>query len=196
MFLNHSLIKKGFLLYVKSLAGGFRGWAGHCAFNRVPGALMARDPDTDNGIGSNREVLQLCRIKDPRLVSDRQGVVWNFPALRSGRLELECRIEGEGFQLTLGDHWMNPCDETGPGRSPLCTPIAGREVESGAWRKLVVEWNCDTLSFSISVDGSLVREGKLNSTPRFGISYLHLQTLAEDPDAKGSYFKSFKALSF
>lgn len=71
-------------LYVRSLSGGTRGWSGHCAWNRLPGALLVRDPDTDDPpLGtarSYREVLQLCRIRDPRLVSDRQGVVWNFPA--------------------------------------------------------------------------------------------------------------------
>ena len=64
-------------LFVKSLAGNFRGWSGHCAFNRVPGALLVREPDT--GPKTKREVLQICRIRDERLVSDLQGVVWNFP---------------------------------------------------------------------------------------------------------------------
>lgn len=182
-------------LYLKSLAGSWRGWSGHCAFNRMPGAVMARDPDTDGPAGSNREVLQLCRICDPRLVSDRQGVVWNFPAARKGRLEIECRIEGAGFQLTLADHWMNPCDETGPARSPLCVPLTQSEVPNGAWRNLVVKWDCDMSAFSIDVDGKRIREGSLKSSPRFGLSYLHLQTLAEGTDARGVYFKGFRMIS-
>ena len=32
---------------------------------------------------------------------------------------MECRIDGEGFQLALCDHWINPCDEVGPALSPL-----------------------------------------------------------------------------
>ena len=59
-------------LYVKSCTGGWRGWAGHCAWNRVPGALLVRDPHMDSlppgAKPSNRDVLQLCRIRDDRLV--------------------------------------------------------------------------------------------------------------------------------
>ena len=85
-------------LYLKSLSGGWCGWAGHCAWNRLPGAVLMRDPDTDAGTGSAREVLRLCRIPDPRLVSNRQGVVWNFPAARTGELAIDCRIDGASFR--------------------------------------------------------------------------------------------------
>ena len=42
------------------------------------------------------------------------------------------------------------------------------------------------------VDGKRVREAKLASLPRFGLSYLHLQTLAEETDAEGTYFRLFR----
>ena len=183
-------------LYVRSLSGGFRGWAGHCAWNRQAGATLVRDPDTDNPtVGqerSCREVLQLCRIRDPRLVSDRQGVVWNFPTARRGGVTLDCRIGGSGFRLALADHWMNPCDETGPSLSPVSVPVDFFELRSPGWHKLIVDWNCDVGTAQLFADGKLVRTISLAFVPRFGFSYLHLQTLAEAMDADGSYFRSFE----
>jgi len=182
-------------LYVKSLSGGFRGWAGHCAWNRLVGATLVRDPDTDNppegGKRSCREILQLCRIRDPRLVCDRQGVVWNFPASRQGKVTLDCRIVGAGFRLTLADHWMNPCDETGPALSPLSVSVDWPALRAPGWHRLAVAWDCDAGSAVLSVDGKTVETRPLASVPRFGPSYLHLQTLAEGTDGLGTHFREF-----
>ena len=176
-------------LFVRSLSGGFRGWSGHCAWNRVPGALLVREPDT--GPDTTREALQLCRITDPRLVSDRQGVVWNFPAARRGRVRIECRVEGEGFLLTLADHWMNPCDEYGPTRCPLSVPVTSEEVPPGGWRSVVAEWDADSGKAVVSCDGRVLVAVPFRVASRAGVSYLHLQTLAKGLDSNGTYFRSF-----
>ncbi len=180
-------------LYVKSLSGGRRGWAGHCAWERVPGALLVREPET--GPATKREALQLCRVKDNRLVSDRQGVVWNFPSSRKGIVKIVCRIEGEGFLLTLTDHWINPCDEVNPGLSAISVPITSAEIGHGKWVEVDVCWDLDTKQASFSCDGKIFAERKLSVLPRFGLSYLHLQTLAEGTDTKGTYFRSFEKLT-
>ncbi len=176
-------------LYVKSLSGGWRGWSGHCAWNRVSGALLVRDPDT--GRDTKREVLQLCRIADPRLVSDRQGIVWNFPAARKGRFETECRIDGAGFRLALTDHWINPCDEFNPPRAPVVSPITAELIGGRVWHKLAVEWDLDRKTARVVCDGKTVAEPAVVTSPPFGLSYVHLQTLAEGTDAQGAYFRSF-----
>jgi len=176
-------------LYVKSLTGGFRGWGGHCAWERVPGALLVREPET--GAKTKRQALQLCRIPDTRLVSDRQGIVWNFPASRKGVVLLACRIDGEGFRLSLADHWMNPCDETGPALSPVSRAVTAADLGRARWVKLEVRWDLDTGTATFAYDGIVFAETKTASSPRFGLSYLHLQTLAEGADAKGACFRSF-----
>ena len=177
-------------LYVRSLSGGNRGWSGHCAWNRIPGALLVREPDT--GPATKREALQICRIADPRLVSDRQGVVWNFPAARKGRVKIECRIEGEGFKLTLADHWMNPCDEVGPSRCPFSTAVTGREASPGLWHEIEASWDADKNVASLSCDGKKCLDAPFAVESPAGVSYLHLQTLAERHDPKGAYFRSFR----
>ena len=184
-------------LYVKSLSGGWRGWAGHCAWNRIPGATLVRDPDTDNpppgAKRSVREVLQLARVLDPRLVSERQGIVWNFPAARKGKVTIVCRVVGAGFRLTLADHWMNPCDEVGPLRSPFSMPITSKELPgTSAWHVLSASWDEDAGTVTLTVDEKELANYPLASLPPFGLSYLHLQTLAEEADAEGSYFRSFR----
>ena len=186
---RHGLENLSTHLYVKSLTGGWRGWAGHCAWNRAPGAMLVREPDTDRT--TTREVLQLCRIPDPRLVSDRQGIVWNFPTARKGRLETECRIDGESFRLALTDHWINPCDETNPQLSPVSFEVTARQLERGKWHRLVCEWDCDTGRATLRDGEAVIAEVGLLSVPKFGLSYLHLQTLATGFDPKGACFRSF-----
>jgi len=176
-------------LYVRSMAGGSRGWAGHCAFNRVPGALMVRDPQTTRA--TKRELLQLCRVSDPRLLSDRQGVVWNFPAAERGMVELDVRIAKSGFRLTLADHWMNPCDETGPSLSPFTCEVT-RELIGNGWCRLRADFDGKTRKVKLSVNGKIVKEFAFTGENPAPISYLHLQTLAEGTDPEGTYFRSFE----
>lgn len=183
-------------LYVRTLLGGYRGWSGHCAWNRIPGALLVRDPDLDGSpIGrprSVRDVLQLCRIRDPRLVSDRQGVVWNFPAAKKGVVTVECRRAGTGFRLTLADHWFNPCDEVAPGRSPASFVVSEKMLPKDRWVTLMVAWDESAHEAVLSRDGVELAREQLKCLPPFGLSYLHLQTLAEETDSRGVFFRCFR----
>ncbi len=194
-------------LFVKSLSGGWRGWAGHCAWNRAPGALLVKDPFEV----SAREVLQLCRIPDPRLVSDRQGVVWNFPAFRRGEVRLTVRRaggeapggvfgvvrrlfprgEGAGFRLSLCDRWLNASDLRAREVAMFTIPVEGELLPCGAWHELVVRWNCDARTAEVLLDGRTLRRLPLLADYEFGPSYLHLQTLASGMDAAGCYFRGF-----
>jgi hypothetical protein len=138
-------------------------------------------------------VLQLCRIRDERLVSDRQGVVWNFPAGLTGRLELECRIDGEGFQLALCDHWFNPCDEFVGEESAVAVPVTAETLGGkGTWAKLSLAWDWTAKTATLSCGGrTQTFPLKTDGKSPFGPSYMHLQTLAEGHDPKGAYFRSF-----
>lgn len=177
-------------LYVKSLNGNERGWSGHCAFNRLPGAVMRREPETTRE--TKREALFLCRTKDDRLVNDRAGLAWNFPAARKGRLEIDCRIEGgEGFRFTLADHWFNASDEYAPLHSSMFTaPVRPDAFGTRVWKTLVCEWDADRVR--LSVDGRTLTEKPMARSARFGASYLHIQMLADREDRDGVYFREFR----
>ena len=189
---HHGLYAISHHLFVKSLSGGSRGWAGHCAWNRVPGAVMAREPETERS--TKREALWLCRINDPRLVSTRSGIVWNFPAAAKGVVEIDCRIEGDGFQIALQDHWSNPCDEYLAPRSYLTTPVKADFIGgAGRWTTVRLEWDC-AAKRAVVTCGDAVRELSMDTAAfsAFGPSYLHIQTLAEVQDLKGTYFRELR----
>lgn len=174
-------------LYVKSLTGNNRGWSGHCAWNRIPGVVMAREPGSTPE--TRREVAKLCRTGDGRLVSDRQGLVWNFPSAKRGRVEIACKVAASGFRLALSDHWFNPCDEFAGADSPVFFDIDWR-VAGREWSNLSVEWDVDAETAVLVVNGQKRMAKKLMFAPRFGVSYLHLQTLAEGVDFEGVYLRS------
>ena len=179
-------------LYLKSLNGNIRGWSGHCAFNRIPGAALVREPDT--GASTARECLQVCRIRDERLVGDLQGVAWNFPAAKRGRLELVCRADGEGVRLAICDRWINPGDEHVADYAAFSLPIDAKTLGgAGQWKTLTVTWDWDRKTAHATCGGfSKVITFRTEGLSPFGPSYLHLQTLAKGHDPKGVYFRSFK----
>lgn len=183
-------------LYLRSATGGWRGWAGHCAWNRIPGAAMVLNPDIS--LSNRGDVLQLGRLRDPRLYSDRAGLVWNFPAAKKGAASVNCRIVGEGFRFTLSDHWMNPCDETNPALQPVSEKITSTEAPCRRpiaalkdWHNVAIEWDCAAGTWRLLSDGHELRSGQLAWVPAAGFSYLHLQTLAEGNDPDGTHFRNF-----
>ena len=94
-------------VYLRSVSGGFRGFTGHCAWNRTNGAVPVPDPS-----GDHTEALLLKNTDDDRLLSNAQGAVWNFPAAFCGEVHVALSVRGAGLRLSLLDHWMNPIDLT------------------------------------------------------------------------------------
>ena len=178
-------------LYVKGPMCGARGWAGHCAWNRVHGARLVIDPDLPE---NQREVVSLVRRRDDGLVSDLPGMAWNFPAARKGTVTVEARLPAgsEGFRLVLSDHWFNPCDRYASEHAEVAFPVTGSVVPVDKWALLTVCWDCDAGRFSLCVDGKTVAEREFGNAPRFGLSYLHLQLLANREDRAGALFRGFK----
>ncbi len=174
-------------LFVRSLSGGGRGWAGHCAWNRIPGAVMRREPDTN--ANSVRESLNLARIPDPRLVTDRQGIAWNFPTAKRGVVELDCRLEGLEFYIALGDHFITPSDEINFDRLPVVFKVAPDDVGAKRWLTVSVEWNSQTAI--LFADGREIARCKDVSMPQLGFSYMHLRATVERSDLDGTYFRRF-----
>lgn len=178
-------------LFLWSRADGFAGWSGHCSLNRVPGATMAREPGTDRTI--RREALQICRIHDERLICEKQGVVWNFPAAQAGEVEFECRVDGAGVLVSLCDHWINPCDWAIRERAMSSVPMTAQDIGGGTWLVVKFAWNLATKTVTMTANG---RERsfplRTDGFSPAGVSYLHLQTLAESHDPKGTYIRWFK----
>ena len=179
-------------LFLKSLLGGGKKWSGHVSLNRVPGASMVREPDTVRETA--RECLQICRIHDERLVDEHQGVVWNFPAAKRGHVEFECRIDGAGVQVVLCDHWINPCAPNVRENAFFAAPLTAKAIGGeGKWTTVSFAWDLDRKTVTVSCEGrSKDLPLRTEGFSPFGVSYLHLQTLAEGHDPKGAYFRWFK----
>lgn len=173
-------------LYVKSYSGSTLaqfGFSGHCAWNRTNGALLIPDPDF-----TGAEVLQIARVHDERLYSEVQGAVWNFPSGDVGEVKMTVRIQGAGIKVRLCDHWINPCDEYAGYYAIFDFELDERLLPKGVW--------CDvTIRFDVSCDAKVYCGDKLlfsvplQYTPKHGISYLHLQTMAKTSDFKGTLIK-------
>lgn len=172
-------------LYVKSVAGHSREpFGGHCAYNRTNGALLVPDPDNTEG-----EALQICRINDPRLVSSLQGAVWNFPAAKAGTLVLQMRVGGAGLLLSLCDHWINPSDPYAKHYAAFTVRADEMLMEKDVWHTAELSFDLDEKSCSVAIDGAVKQTARLENEAPLGLSYLHMQTLAEDTDFCGSYVR-------
>lgn len=169
-------------MYVKSNLGCFNGFSGHCAYNRTNGALLVPDPS-----GSNREALQVCRVEDERLVFKKQGVVWNFPASHKGRIEIEMEVLGSGVGISLTDHWYNPCDETVASEACYYFEVS----QKSDWFNVCIEYDTQMGSAYIVLNNKKQYVNARSLAPN-GLCYLHIQTLAQSEDFKGTLIKSFK----
>jgi len=186
--------------YIQSVPGGFRGVVGHCALNRYPGAALIPHPD-----GTMREVLQIALHPDPRLLSEREGAVWNFPAAWAGEIRIRIRQPSGagGTRITLVDRWFNPTDpvvaqlaqfvlEIGPDGQ-----VNGTErLVSETWHNLSIRWELNTPEASFSLDEGTPHAIPLVFPSLNGISYLHIQSAAQAPDTAGLLVESVEANTF
>ena len=183
--------------YVKGIMGSIKGVTGHCAYNRRPGAQLIPEPD-----GEPREVLQIARHSDPRLVEETQGAVWNFPAGQAGEIEVVLRIpEGsQGFRLCLLDHWFNPTDTVAYESASYTVEVDASSHINGtvqtlprdAWHSLTIRWTDARVNqAALAFNGKLFALPLKNKSPN-GICYLHVQSLAQQPDPIGVLLKNVK----
>ena len=171
-------------LFVKSLSDShvWNGFNGHCAWNRTDGALLVPDPDCTGG-----EALQICRVHDERLVSELQGMVWNFPAAQNGTLTMQLRVEGAGVRVRLCDHWINPSDEYAGLYAAYDFELDARVLSVGVWCSVTVELRDGAAA--VSCDGAPLFTVLQKQPAPTGISYLHLQTMAEATNFRGTLIR-------
>jgi len=173
-------------MYIKSNLGNFRGFSGHCAYNRTDGALLVPDPE-----GNFKEVLQLARIEDPRLVCKKQGVVWNFPADKKGEVTVELKVLSSGVNVCLTDHWYNPSDETVKDKAHVAVKIEN----TIDWVTLGIRFDTEKKKANVTC-GTEQYEIPIYAEAPNGLSYLHIQTLAETQDFKGTLIRKLQKTEF
>lgn len=182
-------------MFVKSNLGGYRTFSGHCAYNRTNGALLVPDP-----AGNFEEVLQICRVEDERLVYKKQGVVWNFPAAAEGTVTVKLRVLKSGVAISLCDHWHNACDETVKYKAPVTFEVKKEMCSSDDWTTVSMKYTlCGNEkgtvekagTAEICVNDKRMETIEIQGSWPIGLSYLHIQTLAEVQDLEGTLIKEF-----
>lgn len=183
---SNGLTKVTTHLFVKSVSDSHYNQRipGHCAWNRTNGALLLPDPT-----GNFREALQICRIRDQRLVSELQGAVWNFPKAYRGKLTMEIYIAGEGVNVRLCDHWMNAGDPHVGLWSIFDFKLDKNVLAPNAWHEIVMQ--IDTVGGSMQVmhEDKLLLTVPMKQEAPNGVSYIHLQTAAQEEDFAGTYIR-------
>ena len=172
--------------YVKSISGPFRGYAGHCAYNRISGALLLPSPE-DNG----KEALHIASNSDPRLVSPVCGAVWNFPIAKKGRVTLSAYMpeNSDGLRVSLLDYWMNPSDDTVQYYADFSIVLRpDMHTDGQMFADFVFEFDCEKSTVSISSGDYLHLEKRLDGTHPGGLCYLHMQSVTKT-DETGAYVK-------
>lgn len=170
-------------MYIRSNSGSFRGFSGHCAWNRVQGAILCQDPD-----GNFEEALQICRTEDPRLVYPKQGAVWNFPAAVRGEVRIRLQVMGSGLALSLADHWFNACDDTVPTQAQFTWNI--RDNGRNGWHDISIRYDTEEGQAAVFLDGVEAVILPMAHPAPYGICYLHMQSLADGTDYDGTIVKS------
>ncbi|HBP38596.1 MAG TPA: exo-alpha-sialidase [Clostridiales bacterium] len=174
-------------VYLKSNSGNFRGFTGHCSWNRTHGAVLVPDPT-----GNFEEVLQIARIHDPRLFSEVQGAVWNFPASNRGELKIKLRIDGEGVRVSVTDRWFNPCDPVVGQLAQLSFAITREMLIPSEWSLVRFRWDLAVQQAEIVINDMPVQQLAITAAAPNGFSYLHLQSLAENEDYAGTLIKKLE----
>lgn len=174
--------------YFKSMIGDCRGRRGHCAANRTSGAILVPDPEITNPERMYEEVLLIGYVDDERLQYKKQGCVWNFPAARRGRVEVDLLVRGAGVNLALTDRWYNAPDVTVADEAQILLPVA--ETTDG-FITVTVEFDLDR-NFAVAHIGEREYSLTVRADAPLGLSYLHLQTLAEREDFLGTLIRRMK----
>ncbi len=175
-------------VYLKSVSGNFRGFSGHCAWNRTDGAVPVPDP-----CGDHTEAILLRNVADERLVSGFQGLVWNFPAAHRGSVTVRMRVLGAGLRLSLLDHWMNPIDPTLAEVAQITTVVTADETPGEGWTDMTIRYDMDAGVAALWQNDVCLRTLPVSKKAPNGLCYLHLQTAADSGDALGSLVKRLQA---
>ena len=182
--------------FLKSPVGGFQGISGHCAYNRRPGAALVPHPDR-----TDREVLLVGRHPDDRLVSDLEGVAWNFTAAQAGRVRVRLRENrgSAGVRLMLTDRWVNPSDPHAADYAVFAAELRANGVFAGAektlkldaWHDAELAWDLHRGTAELRLDGEKIADLPRRLVTPNAVSYLHIQTMAAGADPFGVMFESF-----
>ena len=111
----------------------------------------------------------------------------NRIVLTGGEVTIRLRVIKSGVRISLTDHWQNPFDETIKSKSYISFEITKDYAPDNIWTDIVVKYNEQRAE--VFADKKLINSIKINKKMPHGLSYLHIQTLAENEDFEGTCIK-------
>ena len=106
---------------------------------------------------------------------------------------MELRVEGAGLRVSLTDRWFNAADEFIDYYAAISFRADDACVDSGKWMLLSIVFDTTTGWAEVFCDEKKLYRISMREEAPNGFSYLHLQTLAETADPKGSYIRRLSA---
>ena len=100
---------------------------------------------------------------------------------------MRLRVDGAGVQICLADRWYNACDETIGDYAPFRFEV--QDVEKEVWHDIVIRYDTQSRRADVFLDGDLWQHPGMQGDAPYGLCYLHIQTLAETEDFRGTYIK-------
>ncbi len=175
------------------------GIKGHCAYNRDSGAGLTDDP-----LKKGHKVLHISHPKNPNLVCDYDGAVWNFPAGHKGSFTTNIFLKpgGLGGRISLMDRWFNPTDTMAYRYAAFNLNFSGKGMidnevllQQGKWHELRFEWgDANSKACRLFIDGKPSSLSlNLNWPSENGICYVHFQSAADGEDKNGFLIRSVAA---
>ncbi len=171
-------------VYLKSISGCSRGKTGHCAWNRTNGAVPVPDPS-----GDRTEAILIKNTNDDRLVSNAQGIVWNFPAAQKGVIKITLSIMGDGVRISLLDHWTNPIDLYTEMYANFTMVAQKHDMKNLLWNEIIIEFDSEKKIAVCKNENIIIGELQMKNSAPNGLCYLHLQTVSESGDEIGTLIK-------
>lgn len=152
-----------------------QGIKGHCSYDRIQGVELCLDPEN-----KNNSTLHLSYLKDPNLVEDTRGALWNFGATKKGVLTTNIRITGgdENISLLLNDRWFNPSDKVAKAQNIFEIQLNPKDlgIIDDKWHTVSIHWDLNQKKprAIVMVDGKKTKQTiPLNGSSLHGISYAH-----------------------
>jgi hypothetical protein len=171
-------------VYVKSLYG-HTPENGHCAYNRTNGAILLPSPDR-----APYDVLYVSKYRDERLVSEVQGVTYNFPMSKDGEVEVGVFMVEKDMRICLCDRWFNPCDPTIPQSANFFFELNKADLGDG-FKTVKIKYDTENEYAQVFIEDELFFGVNMTKECPTGISYITVQC-ASDGESKGFYVNKIK----
>ena len=115
-------------------------------------------------------------------------MTWNFPSAEAAKITVSLRVLGSGVRISLCDHWYNACDETVGGEAPFVIDVT--DTPTDVWTDITFDYDTMKGLCTVSGLGDTPITISMRGDAPCGLSYLHVQTLAEAADFDGTLVRS------